>query len=333
MPNFLIIGAAKSGTTALYHYLKQHPQIYMSPVKEPRFFAFAGEKLAFCGPGDQRINDSSITDSELYRMLFAGVSSETAIGEASPVYLCSPKAAERIKHYIPEAKLIAILRNPVDRAYSHFMHHIRDGYEPITDFAQALAEEEKRINANWEFTWHYKQCGFYYTQLKRYYDRFHQNQIKVYLYEDFNRDSCAVLRDIFRFLGVDETFIPDTSIRYNVSGVPRNKMLHAVLAGMKLLSRPTPVHAPRRPLDTGARWTRVLHSVFFPNALRRIAIGLRNRNLVKPQLPPQIRRQLSAAYHEDILRLQSLIQRDLSQWLEKGPGVLPHSRASVAQPG
>ena len=91
MPNFLIIGAAKSGTTALYHYLKQHPQIYMSPVKEPRFFAYEGEQLAFCGPGDQRIKDSSITDIDTYQLLFRDVLNETAIGEASPVYLCSPQ--------------------------------------------------------------------------------------------------------------------------------------------------------------------------------------------------------------------------------------------------
>jgi hypothetical protein len=319
MPNFLIIGAAKSGTTALYYYLKQHPQIYMSPVKEPRFFAYEGEQWAFCGPGDQRIIDSSITDIHSYQLLFRDVSNETAIGEASPVYLCSPKAAERIQCYIPDVKLIAILRNPVDRAYSHFMHHIRDNYEPLDDFGKALEEEERRIRGNWEFTWHYKQCGFYYTQLKRYFDIFPRSQIRVYLYEDFDGNPTGVLHDIFRFLGVQATFIPNMSVRYNVSGLPRNKTLHTLLSRMRTVSQSTLSEPLHTALDMRGRWMKLLSRLFVLNTLRHNAIGIRNWNLVKPQLSPAIRRQLMAAYHDDILQLQSLLQRDLSVWLDGSP--------------
>ena len=129
MPNFLIIGAMRAGTTSLYHYLKQHPQVYMSPVKEPRFFALEGEKPDPGRPTDERLMNHSITDIEAYRALFQAVSKETAIGEASPLYLYSPKAPERIRHYIPDAKLIAVLRDPVERAYSHFLDIFMTGWK------------------------------------------------------------------------------------------------------------------------------------------------------------------------------------------------------------
>jgi len=296
-PNFLIVGAAKAGTTSLYYYLRQHPQIYMSPAKEPSFFAFEGEKLDFpAGTISKDFLAQLKTDIESYCELFKGVSREIAIGEASAIYLYNPKAPERIKHYIPTVKLIAILRNPVERAYSDFLHHIREGNEPLMDFAQAIQEEEARIRNNWGWGFHYVQKGFYFTQLRRYFEKFNQNQIKVYLYEDLEDNPIAVLQDIFHFLGVDETFIPDTSLRYNVTGIPRSRLLH------RFLIKPNFIKAPFKPL--------------FPEKLRkRMVMYLKNRNLVKPPLPPRVRNWLIRLYRDDILRLQDLIQRDLSQWL------------------
>ncbi|MBE9125340.1 sulfotransferase [Coleofasciculus sp. LEGE 07092] len=295
MPNFLIIGAAKSGTTAFYQYLKQHPQIYMSPVKEPHFFAFEGENLNFRGPR-VTINQTSITNIEAYRDLFQSVSKEVAVGEASALYLYLPKAHERIKHYVPNAKLIAILRHPVDRAYASFMQLIRDEREPITDFAQALQAEEKRMQENWGFLWRYQDLGFYSIQLKRYFEAFDQRQIKVYLYEDFSTDPVGVLQNIFQFLGVDDKFVPDMSIRPNVSGVPQNRLLH------NFLKEPNPLKDLFKPL--------------VPNRLRkRITTNLTIQNLTKPQLSSELRNQLLQLFREDILKLQDLIQRDLSAWL------------------
>ena len=150
MPNFIVIGASKAGTTSLYEYLKQHPQIYMSPMKELRFFAIEGEKVDFCGPWDRiEIERYSIKTLEDYKNQFQGVTDEIAIGEASPWYLYSEKAPKSIKSYIPDAKLIAILRDPVDRAYSHFSMHVMNGREPLADFTQALQEEEERILNNY----------------------------------------------------------------------------------------------------------------------------------------------------------------------------------------
>src|SRR5215218_4707583 len=121
MPNFLIIGAGKSGTTSLYHYLGQHPEVFMSPMKEPKFFCFEGERPNFRGPGDdEEINRKCVTTIDAYRALFDGVACEKAVGEASSMYLYYPKAPERIDHHVAGVRLIAVLRNPVDRAYSSY---------------------------------------------------------------------------------------------------------------------------------------------------------------------------------------------------------------------
>jgi len=221
MPNFLLMGAAKAGTTALYQYLKQHPQIYMSPVKEPHFFAYEGRKPNTQGPGDTA-NDSIITLKE-YLALFESVRNERAIGEASTMYLYLPQACERIRYYLPDARLIAILRHPAERAYSAFIHLVREGRETLTNFSQALQSEEERIRQNWGPLWHLTRCGFYYEQVKRYFDTFPREQIKIYLYDDFKARPTQVVQDIFRFLKVDDSFQPDMSVRVNISGIPKSR--------------------------------------------------------------------------------------------------------------
>ncbi len=297
LPNFLVIGAAKSGTTSLYWYLAQHPQIYMSPMKDPHFFTHEGERPNFRGPGDEWANTHFVYRLGDYRKLFAGVSDEKAIGEASTWYLGNPKAPDRIRHYIPEAKLIAILRNPVDRAYSAYLHLVREGHEWL-DFARALREEEARIKANWNDIWHYKRGGFYHAQLTRYYDLFDQDQIRVYLYEDLKEDPVGTTQSIFRFLGVDDSFVPDTSRWHDdVSHIPRSRALQT------FVEKPHPLKSALKPL--------------LPEELRpRIRENLRHRNLtIPPPMPKDVRKQLTEAYREDILKLQGLIGRDLSGWL------------------
>jgi sulfotransferase family protein len=291
MPNFLIIGAMKSGTTALYYYLEQHPQVYMSPVKEPNFF---------CSEGQESPDSNSITHIGSYQALFKGVSGEKAIGEASHCYLCEPKAIERIQYYIPDAKLIAILRNPIDRAYSHFLHAVRNGTEPLTDFPQALREEETSARQNRNIQ-DYVGKGFYYSQLRGYLDTFDRDQVKVYLYEDLSSAPIDTLQDAFRFLGIDDSFVPDTSVKRNVSGYPRYKNLD------KFLRRPSSAkHVLKIFLPARLRWR-----------LSKTFDDLKTRNLVEPPpVPSEVRRQLIGVYREDILKVQELIHRDLSAWLE-----------------
>lgn len=297
LPNFLIIGAAKSGTTALYYYLNQHPEIYMSPLKEPRFFAFENEALH----PDHPIHRKTITNFESYTALFDGVLNEKAIGEASPAYLVEPKAPERIQDYIPDAKLIAILRNPAERAHSHFLHLIKYNHEPCHDFMQALENIDEICIGNWVVRRDYLQFGFYYAQLKRYYEKFNRNQIKVFLFEDLQSDSLALLQTIFSFLEIDESFTPNVSVKHSVSGIPKYRTLY------NLLSKPNLFKALITPLL----------KPFFPQHVREsLRMSLINRNLHKPQLHLEVQSQLTKLYREDILNLQELIQRDLSRWLE-----------------
>lgn len=292
LPDFLIIGAQKSGTTALYNFLRQHPQVYMPLEKEPHFFTYEGGEPDFAGPGRGWV--TPITSIESYRKLFAEVSSEKAIGEASPSYIYFEKACERIRHYVPEAKLIAVLRHPAERAYSNFLHSIRTGREPLGNFERALEEEETRVRDNWGPLWHYRRKGFYHEQLKRYFDVFDRDQIRVYLYEDLIADPVGVSQDVFGFLDVDDAFVPDSSGRYNVSGVPRNKALNALLTKSNNIA---PV-AKR----------------YIPRTLRRY---VESKVLVKPpRLSPETRLLLIEIYRHDILELQDLIGRDLSDWLE-----------------
>lgn len=301
MPNFLIIGVSKSGTTSIYHYLKQHPQIYMSPVKEPGFFAFAKNQPAFCGPGAELFRSRMVVQMEDYKALFQSVCKETAFGEASPFYLSSyqpNETAENIRYYIPHVRLIAILRQPADRAYSHFTFNRQNNIEPATSFTQALAEEPARIRAAWRPGSRYRLDGFYYANIKPYFERFPREQIRVYLHDDWLNNPRQVLRDIFGFLGVDNTFMPDTTKRHNVTLIPRS------FAAQRFLTRPYLVKFLLKPL--------------LPQPLRLSMIsGLKSLNQTKPPpLDPEIRRQLTEEYREDILKLQDLIGRDLSHWLK-----------------
>jgi Sulfotransferase family len=297
LPNFLIIGAAKAGTTSLYHYLGQHPQIFLSQVKEPRFFALEGHPLDFPGPGDERFRKGATTTRlEDYRKLFAQVSDERAVGEASVLYQYDAAAPEAIERYVPDAKLIAVLRNPVERAYSAFLVKLRTGYEPLSEFDEALNAEPERIADGWSYTWHYREQGFYHRNLTRYFERFDSDQIRVYLYEDLERDPHRMLTDIFRFLGVDAGFRPNLSIRHNRSGVPRSARLH------RLLTRSHPVKEAAK-------------SVIPEEWGHRVISRLSRGNLRRPPLRPEIRARLIEGYYEDIRRLEGLIGRDLSHWL------------------
>jgi hypothetical protein len=296
LPNFLIIGAAKSGTTALYQYLKQHPQIFLSPHKEPKFFAHEGKKPGWKGPGDERYDLTTVTDIATYLALFHEVTDEKAIGEASTQYLYMPGVRERIKYYIPTARLIAILRNPVEVAYSAYLHKRRDGHEPLTEFAEALRQEETRIKNNWSPIWHYRQRGFFYEHLVRYFELFPREQLRIYLHDDLKTDAAGMVRDIFRFIEVDDTCQLDLSLRPNVSGIPKDAAVHRFLTGKS---------------DERERMKATMPEAEF----RRMIDGMWQSNLEKPHLSPAVRTELVKTYKDDVSRLQDLLDRDLSHWL------------------
>ena len=295
LPNFLIIGSAKGGTSSLHYYLRQHPQIFMPDLKEPRFFALEGEILTFQNP-DSAINYNSITTLREYESLFANVTNELGIGEASPLYLYSEKAARRIKHYVPDAKLMVILRNPVDRAFSCYTHLLREGYETLSFEAALKAESERRQN-NWAHLWHYREAGYYYRQLKPYFELFNPEQIKIYLFDEFKQDNHAVLTDIYDFLGVDRDFVPDMT-RQNVSGMPKSRMLQKFFSQKNVFRSTIQAVMPKE----------IRHTV---------AAKIKAWNIgKKPKLNPETRHQLMLEYRDDILQLQTLIAKDLTSWIQ-----------------
>jgi hypothetical protein len=286
LPNFIVIGAYKSGTTSLYNYLRQHPEIFMSRIKEPNFFAHEKKAKMMREEGKEvRVIDNM----DSYQDLFKKVTNEKAIGEASPIYLGTPLAAKRIKETIPDVKLIAILRQPVDAFYSDHNMRIRESRKLENDFRERFMDIENRIRSG-------KISGpMYYSQLKTYYDLFDASQIKVYLFEDLIKNSSAVFQDIFRFLGVDDTFRPDMSETYNPGGLPKNQKLGEILTNL-------------------LKKKKLIKKVPF---LRKALLRLQQANTVKfPPLSPDLRRELTSIFREDIQNLQKLIGRDMNAWLK-----------------
>ena len=299
LPNFLIVGAAKSGTTSLYYYLKQHPEIYMSPVKEPKFITSQFLTFPFKGIGDEKVEQNIIRSFREYCNLFRDVKNEKMIGEASADNLYYyEKAIDYIQKYLRKLKIIIIIRNPIDRAFSSFLHLKRE-YREFLDFEEAIKKEKNRKENNWEFIWFYTDVGFYYHQVKAYLDNF--TQVKIYLYGDLKKDTLSLVKDMYGFLGVDTSFVPDVSIRYNVSGIPKNKFIH------KFLKEPNILKTIVKPAA----------KFLIPKDRRREVIErIKMKNLQKPQMKPETREYLKNLYREDILKLQDLIKRDLSSWLE-----------------
>lgn len=298
MPNFLIIGAAKSGTTSLYHYLNQHPDIYFSVMKEPKFFCFYNEECNWQGPGDQEAFQGYVTDIGKYHSLFESAKHEVAIGEATPWYICSKAAAENIKTMIPNVKIIAILRNPVDRAYSHFLHLLREGRETLDNFQDALNAEEARVKKGWGWTWQYKSRGLYYSQLKSYYQLFPKENIRIYLFDDFEKSPSLIIKDIFSFLSVDDKFSTNVSQRQNKAYIPRSRKIKTLIDS-------------RDYKNTLFSKTKISQLVFKKagNWIEK----MNSRNI--PPISSDIKTQLIEYYKDDILCLGPLISKDLSTWL------------------
>ncbi|WP_188150103.1 sulfotransferase family protein [Teredinibacter waterburyi] len=298
LPNFIIIGAARSGTSSLYEYLRQHPDIFLSTPKEPMYFAFPEQKVNFSGPGDAlQINKKAVTAQDDYLSLFQGSGNCAAVGEASANYLYSTEAAKNIEKLIPDAKLIVVLRNPVERAYSSYLYTLRDGREPLGSFEEALEKEQQRINDNWEHLWHYQAMGFYHQQLLRYTKLFNNDQLKVILQDDLQANTAEVVRETFEFLGVDSSYRPSTDVSYNQGGKPKSITLN------RLLTRPSLLKTLLRPIT--------------PRFALEAYVKFKHKNLTKPELKRETYNNLLHEYSSDITQLQALINRDLSHWLKE----------------
>lgn len=298
LPNFLVVGAAKSGTSTLYYHLLNHPEIYLP--KERKELRFMSQMSNCKGPAAEYLNTQITRTIEEYTAFFSEVSNEKAIGEVSPDYLYFYENSIRnIKKYLSDStKIIMILRNPVDRAYSNYMHLLLDGREDLS-FEEACEAEGERQMLHWEWACSYKKIGLYYNQVKAYVENF--DRVKVYLFDELIEDNKVLLEDLYGFLEVDPYFTPKLiNQKINASGVPKNKILHA------LLSENTSQRNVIR------EFVKTLIPVKPRQTIKR---HLMNRNLKKPQMQPDTKESLTAFYREDILKLQDLLQKDLSNWL------------------
>ena len=211
LPTFLIIGANKGGTTSLYHYLEEHPEVYMSPVKEPHFFTYHGhvpdtpdttEATRLLPPEARRLR--TLTD---YAGLFEDAGpGQHALGEASTGYLCGEATPADVHAHLPAIKLVALLRDPAERAWSEFLMMRRLGQEPEGTLLDIIC----RPAGN-----RYLALGRYGEALERWYSVFPPDQIRVHLFEDFVNDTASVVTNILQFLGVDAGVRLDLSKHYN----------------------------------------------------------------------------------------------------------------------
>jgi hypothetical protein len=237
-PNLFLVGAAKSGTTSLYRELAAHPSIFMSPMKEPHFFSQIEP-----APGWEAFFPHVSTEDK-YLALFEGARGEELVGEASTSYLWDRQAADRIKRVVPQARILIMLRDPVDRAYSHYWNDVREGFEKRS-FLDALAEERRRSEPGaWGASSLYIDCGRYAHQVARYLDRFGDAVLVTFL-EDYVKDKEGTISSIHSFLGVGPVASGPPLRRMNSISLPRNRLGGALLAsgGVRRLVRAT---VPRR---------------------------------------------------------------------------------------
>lgn len=302
LPNFIVIGAGKSGTTTLYELLKEHPEVHMSAVKETNFFALWGKSLEGTSedPKQLRHYPWSVTSPAAYSELFENTENAKARGEVSPMYLYNEDAPEAIKSTIPDVKLVVILRNPVDRLHSRYMHLLRENRQPAEDYKEVLDQD----SIWWERNDLVRE-GFYNTYLQRYFQLFPPSQLRVYLYEDLQSNPTALMKDLYEFIGVDTDFQPHVSRQYNASGRIKNKNIDQLIGQNSVAKAWMNKCAPGLVKE-------LKNSGWVKDRL----LKLRKANLEKSPMPASTREQLiEKIYAPEITGLQQLIQRDLSHWL------------------
>jgi len=302
-PNFFIVGAAKAGTTSLYHYLRQHPDVFMPADKEPWHFCAIPEPAPF--------SNDRYRDFDKYLELFADAGRCKAIGEASVSYLISSGAEDRIFARYPHARIIIVLRNPADRVYSWYNFLCQYGIEPGLSLERALADEEQRIKiaAARRATWFVDECVLYFHfglishHIQRWVNRFPKNQIQFLLFDDLKARPKETTRAVFEFLGVDPSFVPASFKVHNPTWFPLSIHLQHFFASRSRVHPFLPSGGPTRFFDREV----------IPRVCRANAIlgGLRRR-----RFNPWTRRDLLNRYRDDIRKTEELIGRSLQGWLK-----------------
>jgi hypothetical protein len=296
-----VIGAGKSGTTSVWRALDQHPEVFMSPVKEPNFFALKGEDLSPDADDPERMHHypDAVTTWTDYQALFDEAPDGAVTGEASPMYLYDERAPATIAHHLgTDVRLVAFLRQPAERLFSRWQHLVAEGFPPSDQFQDALDR-----SSIWWRRPDLVPEGFYGAHLQRYVDRFPRAHLKVFLFEDLVTRPHETMATLYRFLNVDPSFRPDTT--------PRNsshRLQHPALAW--LLGRRGGLKAALAAARPGL-WNRLRHA----DPARRLLARLRRRLGHKDALPPRLRRRLTTEiYADDLRHLEGLLGRSLTAW-------------------
>ncbi|MEV6305251.1 sulfotransferase domain-containing protein [Actinoplanes sp. NPDC051861] len=300
LPDFLIAGVPKAGTTALHAALVGHPELYLPSVKEPKFFLSDGPPPSVGGPGDVQTYQEHVWRRDEYEALFDPAPPGTLRGEATPFYLYDLKSHDRIQALVPDVKLIILLRDPVDRAHSNWTHLWVAGLEEEADFLAACHAEEARKRARWADFWHYISLGLYGSQLEHLYSRFRREQVLLLRYRDLKDSPAETLDRVCAFLGVRTgvlTSIPKENVnRHFVEDNAVNRVLRGML---------------RAGGDFGHR---------FPVPLRLAARGplltlLHRKRGNRPVTTPEERAALLPYFADDIALLQQVTGESYDDWL------------------
>ena len=299
-PNFFLVGASRSGTTSLWRYLMQHPDVYL-----PSADMSAKEPSYFCD--DRPVWAARFSTWERYLELFAPATTEHAIGEASTPYLVSPESPGRIRATYPDARVLIVLRNPADRAFSLYRYLCLLGVESVPTFERALAIEDARTldeafrtrNPFWYPAYLYFRTGLYSAQVRRYLETFPGDQVHVMLHDDLERDPVGESQAVYRFLGVDPGFTPD-AVRYNESAAPFSVVVQ------HWLGRDWDNH-PMHPGQDASPWGRLRRRAYQAN--------VRAGRWRRMRLDPGTRTSLLERYREDIAATADLLGRPLDHWL------------------
>jgi len=310
IPDFFLIGAAKSGTTSLYSYLSQHPDIFLPDIKEPNYFAYKDVPLSIKGPRTeedliQLLLKKTVTNENDYHNLYVAAKEHQITGDCSPRYLYYEKVPELISNERPKAKIIVILRNPVARAYSHYLMNRQRGLEPEESFEKAIDQEGSLKRQGWGWDWHYLSLGRYAEQLQRYYDRFPRDNILIILHDDFISDQQSVLQEIYRFLGVDDTYIADIGRQFKVAS--KVGAADGFLGRLVFATESTRLGALAIkivPKKIGLRVQNILRDV----------ISKRHDGRKIPSLSFEIKDRCWQQLQGDVRQLEQLLERDLSHW-------------------
>lgn len=297
LPNFIVVGFPKSGSTALHYYLENHPEIFMPLKKELHFFS--SDKLLKLnkGPGDKEVKKFMITSLSDYKKIYKNVKHEKAIGEVSPSYINHPDRIPLIKKTLGEPKIIIILRDPINRAYSNYLHLLREKREDLP-FLEALKKEDTRIKEKYSDFWYYKFNSTYFEKV----DQFKKSFKDVYLLtqEELNNNTKETVKSIYSFLGVTIKTPDNLNIRYNAGGLYKDNLITNLILKQSLIKSTLKKIIPITPK--------------MKNLKERFMLRFHKK---APQISEEEENFLVEKFKNDVIKLNSFYDVNTSNWNKK----------------